>query len=96
MLRPSAAISVTPPVLVSAEALTPVVLVRALIATAICAPRATAVDALPMAPISVPLIVIAPDAMAANSVGGLSTCKAAYPLLLLSAKSSALPVFILT
>ena len=79
MLRPSAAVSVKPPVLASAEALTPVVPDWALMAAAICAPRATGVDALPMAPILTLLILIAPDAMVVNSVGGLSTCKATVP-----------------
>ena len=56
MLRPSAAVNLTSPVLSLVAALTPVLDVLALMAVAICVPRSIAVKALSMAPISTPLI----------------------------------------
>ena len=50
-----------------AEALTPVLVLTALMAAAICVLRCCAVEAVPMAPISVPLILMASAAMASDT-----------------------------
>lgn len=66
MFRPSAAFNVTPPVLALTVAVTPVLVVWALMAVAICAPRTIAVDAVLIAPMSMLLILISLAAIALN------------------------------
>ena len=68
MLRPSAAVSDTAPVVESNVAVTPVWLVFALTAAATCAPRSATPPAAASAPISTPLILISPAAIAVPDV----------------------------
>ena len=64
MLRPSAAVKLTAPVVLSNEATTPVWLDLALIAEDICPPRAATLDVASRAPISTPLMKTVPVVIA--------------------------------
>ena len=81
ILRPSAAVSDSPPVTGSTAALTPVSAVCALIASSICDKRSSAVSASPIAPMLTPLMRMSSSSIPLNRGSTVSTIRpVAVPL----------------